>query len=79
MLNEDAIEYFYPEHILQEIFNSNKPKQTIVSEYLRNKPNGFNDKTIPKTNLAKTVVEKLDITDLDDPENELFVFIKSLP
>ena len=79
VLNEDAIEYFYPEHILQEIFNSNKPKQTIVSEYLRNKPNGFNDKTIPKTNLAKTVVEKLDITDLDDPENELFVFIKSLP
>jgi predicted ATPase len=79
VLAKDAIEYYYPEHILQEIFSTKDSREKIVAEYLKNNPNGFNNKQIPKTTLAKLVIEKITLADLNDTNNELFVFLKTLP
>jgi len=79
VLNKDAIEYYYPEHILQEIFSTTESKDTIVKQYLHNDPNGYHGVLLTKTKLAKQVSDKLVFNDLDDLTNELFVFLKKLP
>ena len=79
VLTQDAIEYYYPEHILQSAFDTQDDRDTIVSKYLENSPNAYNGKTISKTDLAKKIVEGIVATDLDDASNELFVFLNKLP
>ena len=79
VLTKDAIEHYYPEHILQDIFNTKEGREKIATEYLKNNPNGFNGKQVPKTILAKLLTEKITLADLDDTSNELFVFLKTLP
>ena len=79
VLSQDAMEYYYPEHILQTTFNTADQKSVIISQYLKNDPNGYNNIQIPKTTLAKIISEKIVLTDLDDTTNELFSFLKSLP
>lgn len=79
VLSQEAIEYYYPESILQTAFNTTDTKQSIVSQYLKNNPNGYNNTHISKTTLAKLVSEKVTQSDLDDTGNELFVFLKTLP
>ena len=79
VLSKDAIEYYYPEHILQDIFKTTDTREKIVKDYLSTDPNGYNSILIPKTKLAKAVCEKFILTDLDDLSNGRFVFIKKLP
>lgn len=79
VLTEDAIEYYYPEHILQSVFQTSEPKGVIIKGYLSSSPNGFNSIDISKTILAKVMSEKIVLSDLDDTMNELYVFIKQLP
>lgn len=79
VLSRDAIEYYYPHRLLKEIFNTSDSLDTIIVEYLKNYPNGFNGVRISKTQLAKAVSEKITAEDLNDESNELFVFLKTLP
>jgi len=79
VLAQEAIEYYYPERILQSVFNTSESRTKIVTKYLKSNPSAFNDKQVPKTGLAKLIAEKIVATDLDDTNNELFVFLKSLP
>ena len=78
-MNKDAIEYYYPEHLLQEIFSTTDTRDQIVTGYLENNPNGYNSIAISKTKLAITISEEIKEDDLDDADNELFVFLKDLP
>lgn len=79
VLSKDAIEYYYPQSVLQELFNTTENIDTIVKEYLSNDPNGYNGVLLPKTKLAKLVSERIKISDLEDTGNELFIFLKKLP
>ena len=79
VLTADAIEHYYPEHILQAIFDTQQSKLEIITDYLKNNPNGFNGKHISKTKLAKLITEKIMLSDIEDTGNELFVFLKALP
>ncbi len=79
VLKNNAIEYYYPERILQEIFDTSSFKEDVVKTYLGSNPNGFNSVDIPKTKLSTIVSEKISSEDLNDIDNELFVFLKALP
>lgn len=78
VLSKDAIEYYYPERLLQEIFSTTDNRDTIVEEYLKNNPNSYNNIDISKTKLATAISEKIIENDLEDESNELFAFIKNL-
>jgi hypothetical protein len=79
VLSEEAIEYYYPEYLLQSVFSSTESRKGIVTGYLKNNPNGFNGTQMPKTVLAKYMAENITDNDLDDKTNELFTFLKELP
>lgn len=78
ILSKNGIEYYYPERIMQGIFRTGDTIDNIVDGYLRNSPNGFNNTTIPKTELAKIVAAEVNEDDLKDLKNELFQFIGNL-
>ena len=77
-LPENGIEYYYPERILQTIFNSTDTRQQIVSGYLASK-GVYNGVTKSKTELSLLVADALQVGDLADANNALFVFINTLP
>ncbi len=79
ILKKGAIEYYYPEHILQSIFNTKYLREKIIKDYLKNDPNGFNGQQISKTDLAELVAEKIKLRDIDEKNNELFDFLRNLP
>lgn len=79
VLPENGIEFYYPEPILQQIFNTAGTRTEIVTDYLANNPNSFNDVQLSKTQLAKKTAELLDEKHLDEVGNVLFSFIKQLP
>ncbi|HCW05779.1 MAG TPA: hypothetical protein DGG95_00235 [Cytophagales bacterium] len=79
VLPKNGIEYFYPERILQEIFNSQESREKIIDAFLKANPNAFNEVRITKVQLAQRVSEIIQTSDLDDTTNELFNFLKNLP
>ncbi|MBI1326200.1 MAG: hypothetical protein GC136_00990 [Alphaproteobacteria bacterium] len=78
VLNKNGIEYYYPERILQSIFNCKKSRDTIVEGYLRSKPNEFNNIRLSKIELSKKVVELLDTNDMNEKNNEFLDFLKTI-
>ncbi|MDB5198926.1 MAG: hypothetical protein JWO92_889 [Chitinophagaceae bacterium] len=79
VLSKNGIEYYYPERLLQQIFNTTDNKEKIVDDYLKTKPNSYNNIPKSKTELSQLVASYLQTKDLDDLTNELFVFVKALP
>lgn len=79
VLPENGIELYYPEPILQRIFNTTSSRAEIVTDYLRNSPNSYNGIQLSKTQLAKKAAEHLEEKHFDDPANALFSFVKQLP
>lgn len=79
VLSKDAIEYYYPEYILKDIFSTTDNIDEIAKGYLSKNPNSYNGITISKTKLATAVCEKIKTEDLNDDTNELFTFLKNLP
>lgn len=78
ILGENGIEYYYPERILQYIFNTNEKRKAIVDGYLKN--NGtYNGKAITKTELSILVTNLLESEDLAEEGNQLLTYIDSLP
>lgn len=78
-LTKNGIEYYYPEHILHKVFQTNESKDIIIDEYLIKNPNSYNNITISKNSLAVKVSEIITYSDLSDPNNELFEFLNALP
>lgn len=76
-LGKNGVEYYYPERILQEVFNTTEPVDTIVDNYLRE--GEFNDKRLSKTELARVVAKNLTEEDIHDLDNQLFKFVNDLP
>ncbi len=64
---------------MQKLFNTIDPKQQIIDGYLGSRDNNYNGIQKSKTELSKLVANELEITDMNDPNNELFVFINQLP
>lgn len=79
VLSKNGIEYFYPEGILKNIFNTNESKDNIVSKYLTANPNSFNGVRLTKIELAQIVASQLNSEHLMDSNNELFSFLYALP
>lgn len=78
-LSQNGIEYYYPERILQEVFNTSDKRKQIVEGYLLANPNEYNGIRKSKTELSKMVAEKLISEDIQDTTNELLIFVKNLP
>jgi predicted ATP-dependent endonuclease of OLD family len=79
-LKENGIEYYYPENLLQQIFKTEQSKKEIIDCYLKSKQNAkYNDVEISKIELSNKVTELLQLDDLNDGNNQLFVFIQGLP
>jgi predicted ATP-dependent endonuclease of OLD family len=78
-LANNGIEYYYPERLLQQIFNTGDSRQHIVDGYLASRNNSFNGINISKTELSKLVANGLTAEDLADGGNQLFQFLNSLP
>ncbi|MGE3771275.1 MAG: ATP-dependent endonuclease [Bdellovibrionales bacterium] len=78
VLNKNGIEYFYPERILRAIFSTTESKDVIISTYLSANPYEYNGIRLTKVELANKVAEQLELSDLDDPANDLFTFLKGL-
>ncbi len=64
---------------MQKFFNTAETKQQIIDGYLRSRDNTYNSIQKSKTELSKLVANDLELADLGDPDNELFVFINQLP
>ncbi len=79
VLPKNGIEYFYPQRILQSVFDTADSLDQIVDAYLASNPNGYNGKDISKTQLAKVIAEELTVADVDAGGNELFDFLRTLP
>jgi predicted ATP-dependent endonuclease of OLD family len=79
VLPQNGIEYFYPERILQQIFNTHLSRRDIIEGFLKSSPNAFNGFRLTKVQLAQKVSEVIDAGDLTDTKNDLFEFLKSLP
>jgi ABC-type transport system involved in cytochrome c biogenesis ATPase subunit len=77
VLRKNGIEYYYPERIMQEIFNTKTDRDSIANGYLRANPNSFNDIQISKTELSRAVSEKLLRNDLHDGD-EITDFVANL-
>jgi ABC-type branched-subunit amino acid transport system ATPase component len=78
-LSQNGIEYYYPEPILRNIFNTPDTKQQIIDGYLRSRNNTYNGIQKSKVELSKIVSNQLQAGDLNDQNNELFVFLNALP
>jgi predicted ATP-dependent endonuclease of OLD family len=78
-LEKNGIEYYYPERILQNLFDTTESVDHIVDNYLRSPINEFNGVRLSKTELAKSVAQQLTIDDISDNTNQLFEFINQLP
>lgn len=79
ILPSNGVEYYYPERILQILFNTTDSRQQIVDEYLKSRDNSYNGINFSKTELSKRVADNLLPEDIEDEQNELFAFIKNLP
>jgi predicted ATP-dependent endonuclease of OLD family len=79
VLDQNGIEYYYPERILQQIFNTTDNRETIIAEYLKENPNKYNDITKSKVELSQEVAALVTAEDLANPENQLFRFLTNLP
>ena len=79
VLDKDAIEYYYPEHILQSVFETEDCREEIVQGYLKSDPNSYNKKQFSKKELATRVCEKISTSDLKENKNNLTTFLKELP
>lgn len=77
VLSSNGIEYYYPERILQKIFNTEDTREVIVDGYLRNNPNSYNDVCHSKNELADLVIAKLNLGDITE-DNEVISYIKEL-
>lgn len=77
-LSKNGIEYYYPERILQEVFNTTATAQQIIDGYLAHGET-FNGITKTKVELSKVVASKIEAADLNDEQNELFIYIRTLP
>lgn len=78
-LSKNGIEYYFPERIVQAIFNSDKSIDLIIKSYLAKDPNEFNGIKLTKTELAAKVASILTKKDISDKDNELFNFLRNLP
>ncbi len=78
VLSENGIEYYYPERILQKVFNTQNSRADIVKGYLGVKDNEFNGIKKSKTELSNLVASELMEDDLKDVSNQLFTFVNSL-
>lgn len=74
----NGIEHFYPERILQALFATTEPRNIIVQNYLAANPNEYSSVRLTKIQLAQKVAKNLTLDDLNDDNNELFVFLKTL-
>lgn len=79
VLSRNGVEYYYPERILKEVFQTEENRNNIVDQYLQNNPNGFNGMTISKNDLSKKVSELLVAGDFGEVDNELFDYLRTLP
>jgi hypothetical protein len=77
-LSKNGIEYYYPENILQHIFNSTDTREQIIDGYLGSNPNSYNGLQITKKQLSAKVVDRLSASDLI-AGNEIVDFINMLP
>jgi predicted ATP-dependent endonuclease of OLD family len=79
VLPQNGIEYYYPEQILQQIFETTSSRDEVINGYLASSPASYNGIEISKTKLARKVAELLREEDLADERNELFQFLRQTP
>jgi len=77
ILSKNGIEFFYPNRILKKILQLEGTHEQLVNKYLKEEKG--NSLLPSKTDLARKVSSELKISDMDDTNNELFKFLKTLP